>query len=81
MRFFDELSKIKKDGKFEEIVVYPFYSKSSWNDSMIIKIDGSQDNNWRSDWYFYDKKTGTLKNTNSLDLDNAIAKIDGGLIK
>ena len=81
-RFFEELTKIKKDRNLDEIVVYPFYSQPSWKDKkMIIKIDGSQSDTWWTDFYVYEPKTGTLKNLNSMDLANAIAKVDGNMVK
>ena len=74
--FFEELWKIQKEQKFDEIVVYPFYSKSSWKNNMIIKIDWSQNETWSSDFYIYDAKTGTLKNLKSLTLEEAIRKVE-----
>lgn len=75
-QFFEQLAKIKKEQKLDEMVVYPFHTKPSWNNNMIIKIDWSQNDTWWSDFYLYDAKKGTLRNLNANTLDDAVQKVE-----
>lgn len=43
---------------------------------MIIKIDGSQNGTWLSDFYIYQRASGKLENLRTITLEDAIAKVE-----